>query len=318
MAVSRRCPPRRCTPAEQATLDKGREIYTQVCFACHGDDGRGDADAGRACRARHGRRRWPRSPRVVGHRDYVIKALLHGLTGPIERHHLHRSDDPDGAEPGRLDRGDRVRTCATAFGNRAALDRHRRTSRACAPPPPRASTSRGRRRSSRRRCRARSSSQPAWKLTASHNAGDRRRNALSIHPWTSGTPQQPGMWLQVELPQPRSLTEIQFDSTALAVDSDADGARRADAHGHSGRRGARRARCRPAPSAAARIPAGLPGAGLDGRHDLGTAGRAAAKARARAPIIDLRAGARAIRPHHANRHRGQRAGLDDSATEVLD
>ena len=29
------------TPEEQATLDKGKEIYTQLCFACHGDDGRG-------------------------------------------------------------------------------------------------------------------------------------------------------------------------------------------------------------------------------------------------------------------------------------
>ena len=29
------------TPDEQAVVDKGREIYTQVCFACHGDDGNG-------------------------------------------------------------------------------------------------------------------------------------------------------------------------------------------------------------------------------------------------------------------------------------
>ena len=30
------------------------------------------------------RRRWPGSPRVLGHRDYVIKALLHGLSGPLD------------------------------------------------------------------------------------------------------------------------------------------------------------------------------------------------------------------------------------------
>ena len=44
------------TPEEQAVIDKGKEIYTEVCFACHGDDGRGTPAPG----ARHARhRRWP-------------------------------------------------------------------------------------------------------------------------------------------------------------------------------------------------------------------------------------------------------------------
>ena len=38
----------RTRPAEQAALDKGQAIYKEVCFACHGDDGRGEADAGGA------------------------------------------------------------------------------------------------------------------------------------------------------------------------------------------------------------------------------------------------------------------------------
>ena len=40
-----------------------------------------------------------------------------------------------------------------------------------------------------------------WKVTASHNPAT-ASDALSIRPWTSGQAQQPGMWLQVELPQP--------------------------------------------------------------------------------------------------------------------
>ena len=39
--------------------------------------------------------------------------------------------------------------------------------------------------------------------------------ALSFLGWTSGVPQQPGMWFQVELPTVQKLTEIQF--TTLPV-----------------------------------------------------------------------------------------------------
>jgi hypothetical protein len=42
---------------------------------------------------------------------------------------------------------------------------------------------------------------------------------LTIRPWTSGQVQQPGMWLQIELPQPVQLTEIEFRSSAVAQDS---------------------------------------------------------------------------------------------------
>ena len=42
---------------------------------------------------------------------------------------------------------------------------------------------------------------------------------LTIRPWTSGQPQQAGMWLQVELPQPVTLTEVQFESSPVALDA---------------------------------------------------------------------------------------------------
>ncbi len=71
------------TDEEQATLDKGREIYTQVCFACHGDDGGG----GRVPGSENAPPLGPplaSSPRVLGPSDYVINTLLHGLTGPLD------------------------------------------------------------------------------------------------------------------------------------------------------------------------------------------------------------------------------------------
>ena len=71
------------TPEERATLDKGQEIYTQVCFACHGDDGRGAKVPGAQNEALLGPP-LASSPRVLGHQDYVVKTVLHGLTGPLD------------------------------------------------------------------------------------------------------------------------------------------------------------------------------------------------------------------------------------------
>ena len=68
---------------EIAVMERGQAIYKEVCFACHGDDGRGAVAAG----APAGTTMAPSlasSSRVQGHRDYVIKTLLHGMDGPID------------------------------------------------------------------------------------------------------------------------------------------------------------------------------------------------------------------------------------------
>jgi len=52
-----------------------------------------------------------------------------------------------------------------------------------------------------------------WQLTASHNA-TAARTALNLTGWSSQTPQAAGMWFQIELPQPATVAEIQFVSTA--------------------------------------------------------------------------------------------------------
>ena len=54
---------------------------------------------------------------------------------------------------------------------------------------------------------------PTWKATASHNA-ERAASGLTLAAWTTATPQAPGMWFQVELPQAAMVTEIQFDAGA--------------------------------------------------------------------------------------------------------
>ena len=201
------------TPEERNTLDKGQEIYGQVCFACHGEDGRGEQLPG----APSGTTRAPAlasSPRVVGHQDYVIKTLLHGLTGPVNGTTYTEVMVPMGQSP-----DDWIAAIASyvrnSFGNRASIVSPADVARVRA-----AAASRNKSWTTAEL----EASLPklvlaeGWKLTASHNPAIASQ-ALGINPWTSGHAQQPGMWFQIELPQPTSLTEIQFTSTALAVDT---------------------------------------------------------------------------------------------------
>jgi hypothetical protein len=52
---------------------------------------------------------------------------------------------------------------------------------------------------------------PGWKASASHNPGA-ALGALNFASWTTGEPQRPGMWFQIELPEPATITEVQFNA----------------------------------------------------------------------------------------------------------
>ena len=71
------------------------------------------------------------SPRVQGHRDYVIKAMLHGLTGPLDGKTYTDVMVPMGTNQRRMDRGRRVLSSATASATPASFVTPA-TSRACA------------------------------------------------------------------------------------------------------------------------------------------------------------------------------------------
>jgi len=200
------------TTEERATLDKGQEIYAQVCFACHGDDGRGAKVAGSTSEAPLGPP-LASSPRVLGHQDYVIKAVLHGLSGPIDG-----ANYPD-VMIGVGQNSDEWMSAITSyirnsFGNRAALVSTADVTRVRAASADRKTpwTVAELEASLPRQLIV----DPKWKLTASHNP-DTAINALSIQPWTSGEPQQAGMWLQVELPATATITELSFESAIATV-----------------------------------------------------------------------------------------------------
>ena len=71
------------TPEEEDVLIRGEAIYKELCFACHGDDGKGAPMGG----APPGTTLGPPfagSKRVLGKPEYVIDVVLHGLEGPVD------------------------------------------------------------------------------------------------------------------------------------------------------------------------------------------------------------------------------------------
>jgi mono/diheme cytochrome c family protein/glucose/arabinose dehydrogenase len=197
------------TPDERTVVDRGATIYTESCFACHGEDGRGaPMPGGRGLRA-------PTlvgSPRVLGHRDYVVKALLHGLSGPIDGRSYAEVMPPMRASSDRWI-ADVASFIRNGFGNSSSVIAE-------------ADVARVRRETSGRDAMwtveeiARTLPSPlvpdgTWRATASHNSGG-AAGAFDYTRWSTEIGQLAGMWFQIELPQPVVLSEVQFDSPLIA------------------------------------------------------------------------------------------------------
>ena len=150
------------------------------------------------------------SPRVQGHRDYVIKVLLEGADRSARRQDLPRRDGADGRHR-RVDRRNRI---VPAYEFR----QQRWSGHAC------------RRRASPRRdgvsqdsvdgARARRLAAASARFAAveadCESGAETAVGGATLRGWTSGVPQAPDMWFAVELPQPTMVTELQFDSMTLS------------------------------------------------------------------------------------------------------
>ena len=217
-------PPRRAgmTPDQQNSLERGGTIYNEVCFACHGPDGRGTPTPGGAAGATVAPS-LAGSPRVNGHHDYVVKAVLHGLTGPIDGRSYPQVMVAMGTNKDQwiADVASYVRNSFGNSGTFVTVDDVARVRAATAAhgawtiPELEASVPRP------------LVSDATWKVSASHDArpapqanaeggynyASNAAGALNFMGWTTGAPQQPGMWFQIELPAPVMLAEIQFTSS---------------------------------------------------------------------------------------------------------
>jgi mono/diheme cytochrome c family protein len=196
--------------AQQEQLKEGETAYRTLCFSCHGDDGRGVAMAGAA----EGVMMAPPlagSPRVQGHRDYVVSTLLHGMTGPIAGQNYSGQVMLPMAAQNDQWIANIASYVRNSFGNSGSFITPADVARVRA-----ANSSR---KTPWTHAELESTlprllpADPTWKATASHNA-EKAGNGLTLAAWTTAAPQEPGMWYQVELPQPAMVAEVQFDAGA--------------------------------------------------------------------------------------------------------
>jgi len=233
---------------DQKLAQQGAEVFNALCFSCHGQDGRGQALAGAAVPDTMMAPPILGSPRVRGHRDYVIKVLLNGLTGPLGDRTYSEVMIPMGANTDAWIAG--VATYVrTSFGN------------ASGPVTP-ADVARVRAESARRRTpwtlaeleptlpRA---IEPAQLKLSSSQSAEGIENALTLRGWNTGATQTPGMWFQIELTEPANVFEVMFDSPAGRGGGPGGGGGRG-AFGRAAGPGAGG----PAPAAAAAAPAPPP------------------------------------------------------------
>jgi mono/diheme cytochrome c family protein len=234
------------SPEEEKRLQQGGDVFNAVCFQCHGADALGAPLEG----APAGTTMAPPlagSPRVQGHRDYIIKVLLKGLDGPVDGKTYRDVMVPmPGTDEWVAGIASYVRT---SFGNTGSLVTPADVARV------RAETEARKAPWTVAELEAslpRPLDPQQWKLTASHST-DTAAGAATLRGWNTGAPQAPGMWLTVELPQAALVTEVQFESTT-------------EMRGGRGGRGAA------APAAAAGAPA--PQAAGGGRGAAGGGGTA--------------------------------------------
>jgi mono/diheme cytochrome c family protein/glucose/arabinose dehydrogenase len=196
---------------QQQSLERGGTIYAELCALCHGVDGRGTPKPG----APLGTTMAPPiagSTGVQSHSDYVVKVLLHGLTGPVAGRAYSEPMVRLGANPD-VWIADVASYVRSSFGNNASFVTPADVARV----------------------RARTGSRDtawtvdeiertlplplipdsSWKATASHNAAA-AAGAFSLAAWNSGVAQQAGMWFTVELPRVSEIVEIHFDSPVAA------------------------------------------------------------------------------------------------------
>jgi mono/diheme cytochrome c family protein len=239
------------TVEQRRAVLRGEGTYKELCFSCHGADGKGAPMQG----APEGATLAPSlagSQRVLGHRDYVIKVLLHGLTGDIDGNAYGTAVMvPMGSNTDQwiADVASYVRT---SFGNGAPVVTPEQVASV------RKTVTRG---------------QPwtmaellptvptpmtnaaDWKVTASHNesAAVNVAAAAPAARWDTAAPQSPGMWFQIELPQPTMVTELVIES---ALPFSFGGGRGGRGAGAGGGRGA--APSADAPARGAGAPAAAP------------------------------------------------------------
>lgn len=209
-------PMQELTAEEKKRLVQGESIYNQLCFACHGQDGKGAPLQG----GKPGETMAPPlsdSKTATGFRDGIIDVVLKGLNGPIRGKNYTAQMVPMESND------DEWVAAVTSFirthlGNRSTLIKPADVARA------RAAVKNRKEPWTLEELQA-SLPQPLanrgqWKVTASHNPSSAR---LAIDGdiqsrFDTGTQQVPGMWFQIELPQATEIDGLELDAGTSTQD----------------------------------------------------------------------------------------------------
>jgi len=201
--------PQKLTPEQLTLYKEGKTIYEALCFVCHGGDGKGMPLPGGEDLLL--------APSLVGpdiltgHREPAPKVVLHGLTGPVEGktylgEMISMSSNGDewvasvvsyiknsfGNDLGFINE-EEVKQIREANADRTTpwteVDLHASVPNAI---PDRS----------------------GWKVTASHKSGDGfyAVDGNLDSRYTNGESMKEGMWLQVELPQPKRIVGVVLDA----------------------------------------------------------------------------------------------------------
>ena len=191
-----------------AAIKRGHANYKTLCFACHGEDGKGtpipDTDQTMAPSLAN-------SKRVQGSIQALTRVLLHGLTGPIDGKNYAALMVPMASFEDQWI-ADVLSYIRNQWGNQGSILE--------------GSEVKAIREQTKGRLTPWTQNELAifspseWILTASH--GKRSvRAAIDGNPRTrfsTNQPQKPGMWFQVEFPSAISVKKITLDTTRSAND----------------------------------------------------------------------------------------------------
>lgn len=200
---------REFTTAEKKLLRHGANIYNELCFSCHGEDGKGMPLAG----AKEGVTMAPPlagSKTVTGLSEAMLHVMLKGLSGPV-------NDKTYDAQMVSMESNDDEWIAAVSsyvrnsFGNNASFISSNDVARV--------------RGAFKERTQPWTiaeikevvpqfmTNRPAWKLTSSHNGGalgNANDDKMDTR-FDTGVPQTNGMWVQIELPAATNVSGIYLD-----------------------------------------------------------------------------------------------------------
>ncbi|WP_341228494.1 c-type cytochrome [uncultured Arcticibacterium sp.] len=199
---------------EKVRIAEGQKIYQELCSQCHGAEGRG-TPVGDGLMAPS----FVSNSNLKGHSDYVVKTILRGLTGEIE----NKSYEGVIMVPMAENSDDWVASVASfirfSFDNNASLVTTEDVARV------RKATEDQK---SAYQYDALKASVPEelelgadWKVTASHavpvvkGGTGKPLGALTFEGWSTGVPQTPDMWFQIEFPEAILVSEVQFTSQGI-------------------------------------------------------------------------------------------------------